>query len=70
MPTQHSVKVGRVERLAEKIVHAGRQAALTVFGKGIGGEGNDGDLAAGIAQRRVASRPSISGICRSMMIRS
>ena len=57
-----------VDRLRHMVVHARRQASFAVGQRGVGGHGQDrqpGEAPVG-ADSRVASRPSISGICMSI----
>ena len=58
------------DRLGDIIVHARGQAAVAVVRQGVGGHGHDGDMPALALRRwrirRVASKPSICGICTSM----
>ena len=62
-------KLGRPDRLADVVVHPRREARLAVAGHGVGGHGHDVQLArraTGARMRRVASRPSSSGIWTSI----
>ena len=57
-----------VDRLRHMVVHARRQAGFAVGQRGVGGHGQIGSPAKRPSARilRVASRPSISGICMSI----
>ena len=64
-----------VERLDQEAVHAGGEAGLAVLGEGIGGERDDrrarrAAFASAARMRRVASSPSMPGICMSIRTRS
>ena len=73
-PSAHAAAAERrhqllhLDRLADIVVHAGRQAHLAVTLHGVGGHGDD--VGAPARQRRrtspVASKPSITGICTSI----
>ena len=73
---QNSLQRGAVERLDQEPVHAGGEAGLAVFGKGVGGERDDRRPAGAVLAsratriRRVASSPSMPGICTSIRTRS
>ena len=73
-PLNRFEQLMRLNRLGDVTVHAGGQAAFAVPLHGMGRHRDDRHMVAGQFSRPrmapVASKPSISGICTSMRIRS
>ena len=64
-----------VERFDQEAVHARGKAGIAILGEGVGGEREIGVRGASCSasmalMRRVASMPSMPGMCRSMSTRS
>ncbi len=74
-PDDRLVQLGRLDGFGQVVVHAVLEASLPVARHGVGGEGDDDDLGVlrlpELASRicRVASMPSMTGICTSMRIK-
>ena len=68
MTEQAKHQVRLVDRLRHMVVHARRRAGFAVGQRGVGGHGQDRQPGEAPSARilRVASRPSISGICMSI----